>query len=178
MGEALIVRKGGGKKSGVYAWKKLTAEGGYFVDFVVSDQETAYPDGGTQDGYWYEKVVDGIPLELLGCTKYAIDTFTSSTRALLNRTSISHSLGEKPKIIILTAVDFTSTTNYDVEKVGIFNLSDVGQGGQIIYYNSDATNMRSSDSLGFGSLSDSSITVGGSSYYYPAGQVYKLITMA
>ncbi|MDD7602315.1 MAG: hypothetical protein PUK54_06925 [Firmicutes bacterium] len=29
---------------------------GDFVDFVVSDSETAYPDGGTQDGYWYERV--------------------------------------------------------------------------------------------------------------------------
>ena len=31
-----------------------------FIGFVVSDIESAYPDGGMQGGYWYEKVVEGI----------------------------------------------------------------------------------------------------------------------
>ena len=44
-----------GGQQGAYVWKKLTAEGGDFVDFVVNDTETAYPDGGMQDGDWYEK---------------------------------------------------------------------------------------------------------------------------
>lgn len=158
--------------------KTISEEIKIFMEYVVSDSPTAYPDGGTQDGYWYEKVADGLPLELLGCTKYAIDTFTSSTRSLSNKTNIPHSLGEKPKIIILTAVDFISTTNFDVEKIGVFNLSDVGAGGQIIFYNSNATNKRSSSSTGWGSLNDSSIAIGDNSCYYPAGQVYKLITMA
>lgn len=43
-------------KKGTYIWKKLTAQGGNFVNFVVSDSETAYPDGGTQGGHWYERV--------------------------------------------------------------------------------------------------------------------------
>ncbi len=29
-----------------------------FIDYVVSDDPVAYPDGGTQDGYWYELVED------------------------------------------------------------------------------------------------------------------------
>ena len=41
---------------GQYVWKKLTAEGGDFIDFVVSADTGAYPNGGTQDGYWYELV--------------------------------------------------------------------------------------------------------------------------
>ena len=44
------------KKEGAYVWKKLTAEGGTFVDYVVDNNESKYPDGGTQGGYWYEKV--------------------------------------------------------------------------------------------------------------------------
>ena len=43
-------------KRGTYVWKKLSAQGGTFIDFVVSDSTNAYPDGGTQGGYWYEKV--------------------------------------------------------------------------------------------------------------------------
>ena len=52
--------------SGLYVWKKLTAEGGDFIDFVVSDNSTAYPDGAVHtDGYWYEKsgskvFIDGV----------------------------------------------------------------------------------------------------------------------
>ena len=28
-----------------------------FLDYIVSDKETAYPDGGEKDGYWYERVL-------------------------------------------------------------------------------------------------------------------------
>ena len=31
-----------------------------FLDYIVSDKETAYPDGGEKGGYWYEKVVEGM----------------------------------------------------------------------------------------------------------------------
>ena len=31
-----------------------------FLDYIVSDKETAYPDGGEKDGYWYERVVEGM----------------------------------------------------------------------------------------------------------------------
>ena len=54
MGEG--IRIGGGKSSGLYVWKKLTADGGDFIDFVVSNSPTAYPNGGYKDGYWYELI--------------------------------------------------------------------------------------------------------------------------
>ena len=43
-------------REGKCVWKKLTAEGGEFVGYAVSDDPSAYPDGGEQDGYWYEKL--------------------------------------------------------------------------------------------------------------------------
>ena len=52
----LLNIKNNAKKEGIYVWKKLTAQGGDFVDFVVSDNASAYPDGGEQGGYWYEMV--------------------------------------------------------------------------------------------------------------------------
>ena len=61
MGEG--IRIGGGKSSGLYVWKKLTAQGGDLIYFVVSDNETTYPDGGMQGGYYYE--LYGKPLKIV-----------------------------------------------------------------------------------------------------------------
>lgn len=47
---------------GEYVWKKLTAEGGDFIDFVVSSDANAYPDGGEQDGYYYELISQPVDL--------------------------------------------------------------------------------------------------------------------
>lgn len=44
---------------GIQTWKSYTVEGSedkIFLDYVVSDNPTAYPDGAEQDGYWYERV--------------------------------------------------------------------------------------------------------------------------
>ena len=84
------------------------------VSFVVSDKESAYPDGGEKDGYWYEKVSVGIPPEVLGCTKVAIDTVTfASDQAFMSggvKYYLPHSLGEIPKHAILWAQ--TDITTY------------------------------------------------------------------
>ena len=61
MGEG--IRIGSGKSSGLYVWKKLTADGGDFIDFVVSNSPTAYPDGGEHGGYWYE--LYGKPIKIV-----------------------------------------------------------------------------------------------------------------
>ena len=61
MGEGIKI--GGGKSSGLYVWKKLTAEGGDFIDFVVSNSPTAYPDGGYKSDYYYE--LYGIPINIV-----------------------------------------------------------------------------------------------------------------
>ena len=96
MGEGIRIG-GGGKKEGLYVWKKLTSEGGTFVDYVVDNNESKYPDGGTQDGYWYEKGL-GIDLSALGCTKAVTEKITPSSRT----SKIYHSLGITPKIVIVT----------------------------------------------------------------------------
>ena len=44
-----------GDREGLYVWEKFTAEGGDSLGYVTADTEDAYPDGGMQDGYWYEK---------------------------------------------------------------------------------------------------------------------------
>lgn len=88
----------GSLPEGSYVWKKLTAEGGDFVNFVVSDSVSTYPDGAEQYGYWYELVEDGLPPEMFGCTKYAIDKFTFTETTYLEE-HLPHSLGEAPKFV-------------------------------------------------------------------------------
>lgn len=68
------------KKEGQYVWEKLTTEGGDFVDFVVSDNSTAYPDGGEKYGYWYKlyKCDGGIPIEYEFTGSSSVSYFVSS----------------------------------------------------------------------------------------------------
>ena len=88
-------------KSGMYVWKKLTAQGGDFVDFVISDEESAYPDGGTQDGYWYEKVVEGVT----GIEIYNV-TPTSNTTTI----TINHNLGVAPSKVFVMSKSLPTIT--------------------------------------------------------------------
>ena len=81
-------------KKGVYLWKKLTAQGGNFVDFVVSDNSSAYPDSGTQDGYWYEKIPN---VPNVAKVEVGTITLTSPTASL----TINHSLGEIPDFVLV-----------------------------------------------------------------------------
>lgn len=39
-----------------YVWGKYTALGGDLLDYVYSTDSSAYPDGGTQGGYYYKRV--------------------------------------------------------------------------------------------------------------------------
>ena len=68
---------GGGKSEGMYVWKKCENDTDHtFIDYIVSDKENAYPDGGEKNGYWYEKVGGNglIPL------KFNADGYTTKAK--------------------------------------------------------------------------------------------------
>ena len=67
--------------------------------YIVSDKETAYPDGGEKGGYWYEKVVEGIDLSALGMTKCETGSFTLASDYYT--VTFNHTLGIKPKAVII-----------------------------------------------------------------------------
>lgn len=102
---------GSGNSEGKYVWKKLTAEGGDFIDFVVSDSETDYPDGGTQGGYWYEKSGGGI-LDKgalnMGYTKFEYGTITITSNS--SYFQINHGMKIKPKFVFLKAKNPANST--------------------------------------------------------------------
>lgn len=39
-----------------YVWGKYTSSGGDLLDYVYSENKSAYPDKGTQDGYYFKRV--------------------------------------------------------------------------------------------------------------------------
>ena len=100
---------GGGKPEGLYVWKKLSAQGGDFIDYIVSDKENAYPDGGEKGGYWYEKVVEG--------AKVASGTITLSSSQ--NSLTIPHNLGKIPSKFAIMPISKTFDSSYTLCSMGI-----------------------------------------------------------
>lgn len=103
---------GGGKPEGLYAWKKLSAQGGDFIDYVVSDKETAYPDGSEKDGYYYEKVSD---------VKIASGSFTANG---VTELEIYHGLGKIPNKFIIYPV--SASADYFTNANGLY-IDDSGK---------------------------------------------------
>lgn len=85
--------------------KTIPAEIGDFIDYVISDNENAYPGDGEQDGYYYKKASGGITPEMFGCAKMAIDTFVPTSNIMVNTSNytVNHSLGEIPKVVLIVA---------------------------------------------------------------------------
>ena len=151
------------------------------VGYVVDDNKSSYPDGGTQDGYWYEKVVEGIPLSQLGFTKFAIDTVKYTSRTPCKNYPINHSLGEKPKIAILLP-DITGyasgVSNNDV--IGFAALK--GYDGNIMESDCYIAYCYSSSVRGVTTtaiFTESTAQISESStYYFGKNITYTLLTMA
>ena len=78
-----------------------------FLDYIVSDKETAYPDGGEKDGYYYERVGEGItPItpEMFGCTEMEIQEYIPTSTGYITGSSShlwNHSLGVIPKVFMI-----------------------------------------------------------------------------
>ena len=105
---------------GAYVWKKLTAQGGDFVDFVVSDQSAAYTDGGTQDGYWYEKVVEGINIDEY--ENFKTETVTLASQSI----DLPHTYGEVPDLVIIEADPTLIAKDTTGEKGFVFAIRGAG----------------------------------------------------
>lgn len=115
-------------KHGAYVWKKLTAQGGDFVDFVVSDSPTAYPDGGMKDGYWYEKVVEGLTPELLGLTKIEVQKVTFASNKKITAYQHQHTLGELPTFCMVFSNDVTTGSHSMILRAIFSNLAKANTG--------------------------------------------------
>ena len=188
----LLNIKDNAKKEGLYVWKKLTAQGGNFIDYVVSDQEIAYPDGGEQGGYWYEKVVEDILFDIFGCTKMIEEEFTftsDKTSSSSSPLAIAHSLGEVPKVAILypKAVETVpKVVNNIIRSVLFYSSEYPSRAGDVIlgYTRNKGDVVITAE--GYNKVTTPTSTniyfmpSGGTlgSVKFPAGVTYELITMA
>ena len=165
--------------SSSYTYTVYTAEQeATFLDYVVSDKETAYPDGGEKGWYWYERVGGGLTPEMFGCTKMAVDTFTLSSRTACYNHTISHSLGEMPKYVFLIS-EAEAQANNDVSfGIGI-NLNLVTNPEGVMTAHKIGSEMEYNRTGGFYPINSTSIKFNiSNSYYWMAGIKYTVITMA
>lgn len=147
---------------------------GETVGFVVSDNSSAYPDGGVQDGYWYERVSEGIPLPN-GYTKFAVDKFTPTSN--YTNMNIPHQLGMVPKFALITDNGQVSDSPY-VKRLATAipvggnanytNYLSIALGGEIYIDNSNADTK----------TTDKYVRFSCTSAKLQAGVEYTLITMA
>lgn len=73
-----------------YVWGKYTASGGDLLDYVYSTDSSAYPDGGTQGGYYYKiarPVLTGISITTQPTkTAYAVGSSFDGTGMVVTAT--------------------------------------------------------------------------------------------
>ena len=138
-----------------------------FLNYIVSDKETAYPDGGEKGGYWYEKVGDGLTPEMFGCTKYEVGSFTLSSD---NYTvSFNHTLGEKPKAVIINENSSITDSNY------VNTYLAPSSYGAYVYSNRVSGNSASGNTLNESTVT---VTTGNTSRKFKSGVKYNYVLLA
>ena len=129
----------------------------------------------------------GIDPELFGCTKYAVDKFTYSSRTRLRGAELNHSLSYPPTFIAITASEQPSVSGDLFELVGLLNrqASETNSlRAGYTYYSSSGYNTFVSSTTGVPiDATSEKITLGPNSStldgeYFAAGVEYILITMA
>ena len=152
---------------------------GDFIDYIVSDKETAYPDGGEKGGYWYERVGGGLTPEVFGCTKVAIDAVTfASDQAFMSggvKYYLPHSLGEIPKHAILWAQTDITTYVYPGYLQGFDIRKNVGLNAYVCVNWLIENNNSFIGETRAASLTADNVFINGG--VFKAGVEYKLITM-
>lgn len=77
------------------------AESAGFLDYVVNDDKNAYPNGGLQDGYWYEKVTSA---------SFGIDYGEVTLASASTSVTIEHNLNSVPSAVYLVPKTYQTPT--------------------------------------------------------------------
>lgn len=143
-----------------------------FDAYVVADTPDKFPDDGTQDGYYYEKMDFSIE-QIIGITKMAKDTFAFASDTVAKNTTLTHSLGVAPKLVIVKdEKSQVGTSNaYMAEAFGYMNKSIYKTGAGVYvtlsyndYYDATESNIR--------------FNTGSNATTYCAGVEYTMYTFA
>ena len=120
------------------------------IAFIVSDDKSAYPDGDTQDGYWYELFTNSVLAEAVMADCGEV-TMSSTSKSL----TVSHSLGVTPTGCMIYDTSSTTSTrpslimypfngSSTLQIAGISSISTSGtapsrQAGTVTFYDSVGT---------------------------------------
>lgn len=170
---SVIVKSGGGSSKGLYAWKILTSKNGDFIDYVISDNANKYPDKTVHtDGYYYEKVIEGIDLSATEITKWEVGSFEVTSNSTTK--TVNHSLGVTPKIACCFNFNVTGS-----DKVGIVAVAftDAGTGHGGVIYNDGGIGVSTSNNLS-GNNNSMTFATGSTSRYFAVGATYGYILLA
>lgn len=170
----------------IYAYSADTEPTYTFLDYIVSDKETAYPDGGEKGGYWYERVnsISGTDKIIFDAANQLIPdavkalslvhteeiTLTSDSDAIL------HSYVGTPNHFILTTEDFDWSNGYVLAVTNITHLiiGGVAMRKYILSGNKAVEGNASS----FINITSTSIKNTQNGYKFIAGHTYKLYVFA
>ena len=135
-----------------------------FLDYIVSDKENAYPDGGEKGGYWYEKV---------GGAKVATGEITFSSA--VDSITIEHGLGKEPKSIFLINIYKDTSTKQTAVAGAYKNGTDSKIIATMAF--SDGTNgfKPGADTSGYGTYDDAVITADINNIYVPISYKYESV---
>lgn len=165
-----------------------------FIGYAVSDKEDAYPSDGEMDGYYYKKTSIGLVPEMFGCSKIAVDKFVPTTNANMSGVSISHSLGEIPKAVIIADTTswedyYASRSRYTIKLAFIPNFAGItspnsGASSIAWFYYSSGSKVDYTYATGYWEMTSSTVkgvsssTGFNTSAGYMSNHEYTVITMA
>lgn len=125
--------------SGSFGINSSATKQGNFLDFVVSDSPTAYPDGGTQDGYWYERSNtsnNGIFINSFTDDGYPSDILIKSDTQPPNSFLTGSGWSKLSNIVVDTVSigsNFITTLNNFAGKLKLKNVTSIT--GDYVFYN-------------------------------------------
>ena len=150
-------------------------------EYVVSFDSTAYPNGGEQDGYWYELTEEGFDFtDILGYTRCSVTTFTFSSRTAVNNALTHPFVGDIPKFAMIVAKSLVSTNSDLYLAVGLKNTDSnngvINVTQQFVYSSSEEQKVgRNGVQFGVNRNATGNIFLDSNSIYYAAGVEYYLI---
>lgn len=113
--------------------KNLISSKKEILSYVISDESTAYPDGGEKDGFWWERVKEGLPITQMGFTKFTYGEFVLSTDSALDF-KLTHNLGVKPKKVRIYTEDSLKGATDAIREVALMNRYTSYSGDGREYY--------------------------------------------
>lgn len=155
-----------------------------FLNYIVSDKETAFPDGGEKGGYWYERVssigktdkiiFDTVNQLIPDDVKSLSIVHTEEITPASESNVLRHSYGETPYHFIITTEDFDWNIGVSYAIINI-TYDVIGNETFINYKKSNQHYIGAGAAI---NIDSTSIRHPSSSYKFAIGHTYKLYVFA